>query len=191
MQKLNSPYVIEVYHFDDVKREYVMEYVDTTLDKYIKDNNGELELSERINIVRQILKAFQYIHSKGVLHRDVSTNNILIKFYDGINVVEISDFGLVKTPGSILTDPYTEIKGYFNDPKLEMIGFTNYEFRHETYALTRIVYFVMTGRVTLGNYLNEEFKAFITRGISDNIDERFISVDQMQESFTKVVKSLK
>lgn len=35
MQKLNSPYVVEVYNFDETNRQYVMEYVDKTLEAYI------------------------------------------------------------------------------------------------------------------------------------------------------------
>lgn len=70
-----------------------------------------------------------------MLHRDISTKNVLIKIYDGIKVIKISDFGLVKIPWSELTKSGTEVKGYLNDPKLSIGGFKHYEMRHETYAL--------------------------------------------------------
>ncbi|USK30832.1 protein kinase [Bacillus sp. CMF21] len=187
MKKLNSPYVIEVYHFDDDKQQYVMEFADDTLDSYVQKNNGSMEVKERISLVRQILRAFTYINSKGVLHRDISTNNILIKKYDGLNVIKVSDFGLVKLTDSVLTNKNTTIKGYFNDPKLELIGFDNYSIHHETYALTRIVYFVMTGRIKMDSYKNNEFKRFIEKGLADDHNNRYKDVEELQVAFNKIV----
>lgn len=136
--------------------------------------------------MRQILQAFIYISSKGVLHRDISTKNILIKKYEGLNIIKVSDFGLVKIPDSTLTSKNTEFKGSLNDPKLEVIGFDNYEIIHETYALTRLIYFVMTGRRTLGSFNRKEFEDFIMKGISDNIDERYKDVEELRNSFVKI-----
>jgi len=190
MKKLKSPYVIEVYHFDEEKQQYVMEFADDTLDSYIQKNNGVMEIKERVGLVRQILRAFIYINGKGVLHRDISTKNILIKKYDDLNVIKVSDFGLVKLEDSVLTNKNTTIKGYFNDPKLELIGFDKYNILHETYALTRIVYFVMTGKTKLDSYKNNEFKKFIEKGISDDLNSRYKDVEELQDAFNKIVHTL-
>jgi eukaryotic-like serine/threonine-protein kinase len=190
MKKLNSPYVIEVYNFDDEKQQYVMEFADETLDSFITKNNGNLDAKERIGLVRQIFRAFIYINSKGVLHRDISTKNILIKKYEGLNVIKVSDFGLVKLENSILTNKNTTIKGYFNDPKLELIGFDKYNNLHETYALTRIVYFVMTGKTRLDSYKNNEFEKFIEKGIADDLNSRYKDVEELQDAFNKIVHIL-
>lgn len=190
MKKLNSPYVIEVFNFDEENNQYIMEYADETLDSYISKNNGHLDLRERVGLIRQIFQAFIYINSKGVLHRDVSTKNILIKKYDGLNVIKVSDFGLVKRQDSALTNINTELKGYFNDPKLELTGFKNYEIWHETYALTRIVYFVITGKTKINSFKNQEFKAFINKGIADDINERYQSVEELRQAFLKIINTL-
>ena len=190
MQELNSPYVIEVYKFNEEKKEYIMEYADYTLDKFIQENNSKLTMEERINIINQIFKAFIYINSKGRLHRDISTKNILIKEYDEIKVIKISDFGLVKIKNSTLTSLETELKGYFNDPKLELVGFANYDICHEVYALTRIVYFVITGKYRMEDIKNEHFKEFIFKGISDNVKERYRDVEDMKVEFNKIKKLL-
>lgn len=189
MKKLNSPYVIEVFHYNEENHQYIMEYADETLDQYITANNGNLSAIERIGLVKQILKAFIYINGKGVLHRDVSTRNVLIKKYDGgLNVIKISDFGLVKTKDSTLTSINTEFKGSLNDPKLEIIGFPNYEIRHETYAITRLIYFVMTGKIKIDSFKSEEFKEFIMKGISDNIDDRYNNAEEVLKSFQEIIK---
>ncbi|MEK4626557.1 protein kinase [Priestia sp. FSL P4-0332] len=187
MKKLNSPYVIEVYNFDEENRQYIMEYASETLDQYISKNNNNLEVSERINLVKQILRAFIYINSKNVLHRDISTTNILIKRYEELKVIKVSDFGLVKRENSSLTNINTKMKGSLNDRKLELVGFNNYKIWHETYALTRLIYFVMTGKSKIGKFKNDGFKNFIETGIADNEEERYQSVKEMQEAFNKIV----
>lgn len=185
MQKLNSPYVIEVYRFDEEKYEYIMEYADETLESYIQKNNTKLQEEQRIYIVNQVLRAFTYINKKGVLHRDISPNNILLKMYDDLIVVKVSDFGLVKLEESNLTRKSTEIKGYFNDQQgLETAGFHNYEIRHETYALTRLIYYVMTGRKNYKEPDNQEFDAFYKKGVSSYIDERYKSIKELRDAFS-------
>ena len=186
MKKLNSPYVVEVHKFDDEKHEYIMEYVDETLFKYISTNNTKLTKVERQNIVFQILKAFEYIHNQDLLHRDISLTNVLIKKYEGLSVVKISDFGLVKTKDSNLTNIYTEMKGSLNDPSLVICGFKNYSKVHETYALTRLIYFVMTGRVNMEKFENESMKQFVEKGINMNLSNRYQNIHELKTAFMKI-----
>lgn len=189
MKELNSPYVIEVYNFDESKMSYVMEYANSTLADYIEQNNTKLTYTQRKNIVNQIFKAFEYLQSKDILHRDISINNILLKEYDELFIVKVSDFGLVKLKESDLTSQNTEYKGSLNDPKLDVIGgFKNYEIRHETYALTRLIYFIMSGKIRIDNNIeNKQFKEFIGKGISDNINVRYNSIEEMKKYFRKVL----
>lgn len=186
MKNLSSPYVVEVYNFNDQKTEYTMEYMDKTLESYINENNTVLKQTDRKNLSLQILKAFKYIHSKNLLHRDISPNNILIKIYDDVNVVKISDFGLVKTPDSKLTSLNTDFKGCFNDPGLVTYGFSNYGIEHETYAITRLIYFVLTGRKNINNIKNKNLSSFINKGLSTNLKERFKSVDEIIDFLYKI-----
>lgn len=192
IKKLKSPYIIEVYNFDEDNKQYTMEHMDMTLEKYILENNNKLNIKDRVNIVAQILKAINYIHSKNILHRDISTKNILIKTYEDVVVVKISDFGLVKLPESDLTRRGTEIKGYFNDHKnLEIVGFDNYNIKHEMYALTKLIYFVMTGKSSLERYDKTQYKTFVEKGISDNLNERYKNVDELKIALNETVKNLK
>lgn len=186
MKKLSSPYVVEVYRFDKEKREYIMEHVDETIKQYIEKNNNKLSKGDRKNIVNQILRAFQYIHSQGLLHRDISLTNILVKKYEGLSIVKISDFGLVKTRESTLTSLDSEIKGSLNDPQLEVFGFKNYVIGHEIYALTRLIFFVMTGRTRIENIDTIALEEFITKGINADINQRYRDVNELRMAFRKV-----
>ncbi len=76
-----------------------------------------------------------------------------------------------------------------NDPKLDIVGgFKNYEIYHETYALTRLVYFILTGKIRIDkSFQNEQLKKFIINGVSDNFNDRYKSVKEMQKAFNELV----
>ena len=191
MKRLSSPYVAEVYRYEDrpVQPQYLMEYLDGTLRDYIKRNNDQLSRKERAGLVRQIFKAMQYLHTEGLLHRDLSPDNILLKKYDSCQVVKLSDFGLVKLPESQLTTRDTVMKGSFNDPRLEEEGFANYCLWHEMYALTLIVHFVMTGRENRSN-IAPEWRDFVAKGMNAQKELRYKSVAEMRSAFDETLKKL-
>lgn len=183
MNDLSSPYILEVYCYNPDKNEYIMEYMDYTLDGYIAAHNSTLTIVQRKGIAQQILRAFDYLHSKGHLHRDISPKNILIKEYDDTLVVKLSDFGLVKIPDSTLTTVNTEFKGYFNDPALVVEGFNTYGIVHETYALTRVIYFVMTGKTNTEKITNQNLRAFVEKGLNPDKIKRFQNIRDMISAF--------
>ena len=186
MKEFSSPYILEVYCYNDDKNEYIMEYMDYTLDEYISKNNSTITTSRRKGLAQQVLKAFEYIHSKGRLHRDISPKNILIKKYDDVCVIKISDFGLVKIPDSDLTTVNTEFKGYFNDPALVVEGFNEYNILHETYALTRIIFYIMTGKTNTDKLSDSPLKEFIKKGLNADKQVRYQNVSEMIQAFRKI-----
>lgn len=186
MNDLSSPYILEVYCYNPDKNEYIMEYMDYTLDGYIAAHNSTLTIVQRKGIAQQILRAFDYLHSKGHLHRDISPKNILIKEYDDTLVVKLSDFGLVKIPDSTLTTVNTEFKGYFNDPALVVEGFNTYGIVHETYALTRVIYFVMTGKTNTEKITNQNLRAFVEKGLNPDKTKRFQNIRDMISAFKTI-----
>ena len=186
MNDLSSPYILEVYCYNPDKNEYIMEYMDYTLDGYIAAHNSTLAIVRRKGIAQQILRAFDYLHSKGHLHRDISPKNILIKEYDDTLVVKLSDFGLVKIPDSTLTTVNTEFKGYFNDPALVVEGFNTYGIVHETYALTRVIYFVMTGKTNTEKITNQNLRAFVEKGLNPDKIKRFQNIRDMISAFKAI-----
>lgn len=186
MNGLSSPYILEVYCYNPDKNEYIMEYMDYTLDGYIAAHNSTLTIIQRKGIAQQILRAFDYLHSKGHLHRDISPKNILIKEYDDTLVVKLSDFGLVKIPDSTLTTVNTEFKGYFNDPALVVEGFNTYGIVHETYALTRVIYFVMTGKTNTEKITNQNLRAFVEKGLNPDKTKRLQNIRDMISAFKTI-----
>ena len=180
MKKLKSPYIVEVYSYDEDNNQYIMEFMDCTLLDFMRYNHSTLRISQRKNIISQILRGFSYIHSKKLFHRDISPCNILIKKYENnVNVVKISDFGLVKDPESTLTTAETDFKGICNDPSLRLCGFKNYNMAHEIYALTHIIMFVLTGKQNFQDIKNKDLKQFLEKGQNPDLAKRFKNITEL------------
>ena len=187
MQKLKSPYIVEVYRYNSQPQEYIMEKMDYTLEAFIRANGQKISLKKKKGIISQIYKAFSYIHSKHLLHRDISPRNILIKEYnDGTLVVKIADFGLVHIPNSTLTTLNTEWKGYFNDPELRRTGFDHYETAHEIYALTCVTGFILTGKTNFSSISDKKIKDFLDKGMDSNKGNRYKSVAEMKSALDNI-----
>lgn len=148
MKGLSFPYVVEVYRYDDDRNEYRMEFCDDTLRSYIKRRNATLTFGSRKRICLQFLYGLNYIHSQGLLHRDISLQNVLLKvFASGAVLVKLSDFGLVKDQTSEYTRTNTELRGTIRDPLLE--SFRDYNVTNEIYAIGSVLSFVFSGSEAL------------------------------------------
>lgn len=185
MSELNSPYIVDVYAYNEIDNSYTMELMDFTLLDYIKKHNSVLDDQKRRGIGNQILRAFSYLSEKQLLHRDISYKNILVKKYDDGNVVvKVADFGLVKIPDSSLTDSNTEYKGSLNDPALRT-EFSTYSFEHEIYALTLILKYIFTGK-TSSNGLSEKVLEFYNKGTNINIELRYKNISEITKAFNNL-----
>ena len=88
---LDHPNIVR-YHTswsDSNKLFYIMELCDYNLSKFIETRKN-IEDTKNKDIFKQMVDGISYIHGKGILHRDLTTNNILLKN----NIVKIADFGL-------------------------------------------------------------------------------------------------
>lgn len=187
MKRLSSPHIIEVYNYDDKANAYIMEYVDSTLKDYISNNNQTLRFQDRYLLVLQVLKAINYLHSKDILHRDISYSNILIKKYEDVVVVKISDFGLIKIVNSSVTSTETEFKGSLNDPELKDKEFKGYKEYHEMYPLGAVIHFIMTGREKIDiNNIDGELKTIVKKCRTYPIENRYNNIDELLDDFKKV-----
>ncbi|KAF9911395.1 hypothetical protein EC991_003960, partial [Linnemannia zychae] len=99
-----GPNIVRLHHFFLEKKELCMvfELMDGNLYQLIKDRNGvRLEETKIRSMVFQILRGLQHMHSKGIMHRDMKPENLLVS---GDNV-KIADFGLARELKS--RPPYT------------------------------------------------------------------------------------
>lgn len=186
MKNMNSLYVLKVYSYNNDVNEFIMEYVQQTLKEYIDSNNTKLQLFERKRLVTQLFNAFKYIHSKGIFHRDISLSNILVKEYDDKTIIlKVCDFGYLKDSDSTLTRQNTEFQGSLNDPHLKIMGADKYTIQHEIYALTQVIFYIMTGRKNLNNNKNKEIEMFIDSGMNANLSKRVKTLDELKKLYLR------
>jgi eukaryotic-like serine/threonine-protein kinase len=154
LKRLTFPYIVEVYQYDETRNEYMMEFCDETLRDYIARRNNKLSFAARKRIALQFLYGINYIHYEGLLHRDVSLQNVMVKVFGGGAVlVKLSDFGLVKDPASEFTRTKTEMRGTIRDPLLS--SFKDYTVLNEIYSLGWVLSYIFTGREALKSGADE------------------------------------
>lgn len=103
---LSHPNIVKVYDvsFGDMIQYIVMEYIDgITLKEYI-DQTESIDWKEAVFFTEQILRALQHAHEKGIVHRDIKPQNIML-LQDG--TIKVTDFGIARfanTQSRTMTD---------------------------------------------------------------------------------------
>ncbi len=92
---LSHPNIVKVYDvsFGERLQYIVMEYIDgITLKEYIEQQR-DIKWKEALHFTVQILRALQHAHDKGIVHRDIKPQNIML-LPDG--TIKVTDFGIAR-----------------------------------------------------------------------------------------------
>ncbi|XP_062121452.1 mitogen-activated protein kinase kinase kinase 7-like [Drosophila sulfurigaster albostrigata] len=107
LQKCIHPNIIRLYGVSktsDNRICFILEYADCgSLYEFLHRTKREASFSERIDWMLQCAKALKYLHRKKIVHRSLSTRNLLL--FDKYRVLKISDIYQVKK-FRIVPDPY-------------------------------------------------------------------------------------
>ncbi len=92
---LSHPNIVKVYDvsFGDLIQYIVMEYIDGITLKEFIERQGSLRWKDAVYFTIQILKGLQHAHDKGIVHRDVKPQNIMV-LSDG--TIKVADFGIAR-----------------------------------------------------------------------------------------------
>jgi serine/threonine protein kinase len=145
--QLQHPHILPMHDYGSEGNTLylIMAYLDGgSLKDRIED--GPLPLHETETILRQIASALDYAHRRGVIHRDIKPDNILL---DREGHALLADFGIVKilegetTAGLTGTGGVLGTPAYMAPEQSQGLGVTA---RADIYALGVIVYEMLTGR---------------------------------------------
>ncbi|MCR4399997.1 MAG: protein kinase, partial [Syntrophomonadaceae bacterium] len=144
--QVSHPNIVNVFDVgeDDGRYFIVMEYVQgTTLKEYIA-SHAPLEPAEAVRIASEICDALEQAHAKGIIHRDIKPQNILVTA-DG--TVKVADFGIARAPASGTITHSGNIMGsvYYISP--EQARGTVLDRTTDIYSLGCVLYEMLTGRV--------------------------------------------
>lgn len=197
---LSHPNIVSVYdvsHNDDV--EYiVMELIDgITLKQYLQ-KKSVLDPSEVLDFTIQTAKALEHAHSKGIIHRDIKPQNIML-LKDGM--IKVADFGIASLENTI-EENNGETVGSVHYIAPEQARGEAPDARSDIYSLGIVMYEMLTGRLPyVGNsdvevavkHMNtdpvnprdivpsipEELERICLKAMNSNIDERYQTASEM------------
>ncbi|MBR7071705.1 MAG: Stk1 family PASTA domain-containing Ser/Thr kinase [Clostridia bacterium] len=92
---LSHPNIVKVYDvsFGDLIQYIVMEYIEGINLKEFIESQGSLRWKDAVHFAIQILKGLQHAHDKGIVHRDIKPQNIMV-LKDG--AIKVTDFGIAR-----------------------------------------------------------------------------------------------
>jgi len=130
---------------------FVMEYVQgVPITRYCDDHC--LSIDERLAVFRQVCSGVQHAHHKGVIHRDLTPNNVLVTVQDGRPLAKIIDFGLARAVDHRATQRtlFTErgvILGTpeYMSPEQAGLDALDIDVRTDVYTLGVLLYELLTG----------------------------------------------
>ena len=143
---------------------------------------NRLSLKQRLELFGQVCRAIQHAHQKGVIHRDVKPNNVMVTMHDGVPVPKVIDFGVAKAISQELTEKtmftaYGQMIGtpqYMSPEQAEMSGL-DIDTRSDVYSLGILLYELLTGTTPLD-------KQVIQRTAHDELCRQIREVDAPKPS---------
>jgi serine/threonine protein kinase/tetratricopeptide (TPR) repeat protein len=130
---------------------FVMELVKgITITEYC--NESKLSTRERLELFLPVCHAVQHAHQKGIIHRDIKPNNVLVTLHDSQPVPKVIDFGIAKATSQRLTEKtlFTEFRQFIGTPEYmspdqaEISGL-DVDTRTDIYSLGVLLYELLTG----------------------------------------------
>ncbi len=143
---LAHPNIVEIYDVGEYKNHHyiVMEYVPgKTLKKVIRDRAPLLNL-EAIDTMKQLTSAVSEAHKRGIIHRDIKPQNIIVKS-DGS--LKILDFGIATAKGSVQLTQANNVMGSVHYLAPELAKGEPASFQSDIYALGVVFYEMLVGDV--------------------------------------------
>ena len=143
--QLSHPNIVSVY---DVSRggdtEYiVMELIDGITLKQYMEKRGQLNWRESLHFITQIMRGLSHAHSRGIIHRDIKPQNIMV-LRDGS--VKVADFGIACLADSAQTLTQ-EALGSVHYISPEQARGDRPDARSDIYSSGVVFYEMLTGRL--------------------------------------------
>ena len=142
---LSNPNIVAVYdvsHSDE--REYiVMELISGITLKQYMDKKGALDWKEVVHFTKQITRALSHAHERGIIHRDIKPQNIML-LRDG--TLKVADFGIAALENEVYENNGQTI-GSIHYIAPEQARGNSPDARSDIYSLGVVMYEMLTGKL--------------------------------------------
>ncbi len=202
--RLNHPNILHVYDILDHGTDFwiVMEYLEGRSLRDVLRDAGRLPIARAVHIAAQVAGGLAYAHSKGIIHRDIKPDNIMMLPDDQ---VKIMDFGIAHLRGSSI---HTQTGVAMGTPQFmspEQAAGKPVDARSDLYSLTVVLYRMLTGELPftadspvavalkhvqeppprpskVNPAIPPALDALVLKGMAKKPDERFQSAEEMREA---------
>ena len=190
---LNHPNIITIYEVGEAESKHFIatEYLEgATLRSYLATT--PVGTSEALDIAMQVASALAAAHAKGIVHRDIKPDNIMVlrESYSlhRDNYVKVLDFGIAKLTETQTSDAEAPTKPLINTNQGVVLGTVSYmspeqargiavDARTDIWSLGVVLYEMLMGRVPFAGETAEDMRAAILRdkpsAIPGEVPERF------------------
>jgi len=115
-------------------------------------DQNHLPVRARLELFIGVCQAVQHAHQKGIIHRDIKPNNVMVTMHDDKRVVKVIDFGVAKATGQQLTDKtlftnFAQLIGtpLYMSPEQAQLSGLDIDTRTDIFALGVLLYELLTG----------------------------------------------
>ncbi len=215
---LNHPNICVIYGIEEYEgQQFIeMEYVDGVTLKH-KFSESPMKINDAISYAIQIGEALQEAHAKGIIHRDVKSENIMV---NSKNQIKVMDFGLAKLRGSVKLTKSSSTTGTLAYMAPEQIQGAEVDARADIFSFGVVLYEMLTGHTPfrgeheaamMYSIVNEEPQPIqkyredissellhiLDRALEKDPEERYqtvkdmtIDIRRMKKESTRVVRTL-
>ena len=145
LAQLDSPHIVHLYNFGEENGCFVlaMQFIrGKTWERMIMENK-RLEWSVSARVCIDVLRALEYAHGRGVVHRDMKPSNVLVRQDDGVACV--MDFGIAKMTTSTRLTATGQTMGTVRYMSPEQVRGQEVDLRTDLYSLGATLYESLTG----------------------------------------------
>lgn len=204
---LNHPNVCTIYGIEEYDGQHFieMEYVDGVT---LSEKNPVKKTSEAIAYAIQIGEALAEAHEKGIVHRDVKAENIMV---NSKNQVKVMDFGLAKLKGSLKLTRTSSTVGTLAYMAPEQIQGADVDARSDIFSAGIVLYEMLTARTpfrgeheaalmysivheepdTIARYrpdTSPELERIVTRALEKDPEDRYQSAADLVSELRRLQK---
>lgn len=190
LARMRHPAIAQVYDAgttDDGAAYFVMEYVPgEPITEYC--DRVQLPVRQRLELFRRVCDAIHHAHQKGILHRDLKPQNVLVDSTGSAPVVKVIDFGLAKIFGpdarEALTVDAASVLGtpaYMSPEQINPKLAPDVDTRSDVYALGVLLYELLVGHLPVEGSGDVDMLLRVAEGELIEPNRRLASSGELEE----------